>query len=69
MAAPIVSGAAPIGTPKPLFEVASFGILPQGNAFLYAPAPDGQRFLVDMFATYARPTFDVILNWGSSEGR
>ena len=69
MAVPIETGAAPVGASKLLFEVASFGIIPQGNSFLYAPAPDGRRFLVDMFASNARPTLDVILNWGSSERR
>jgi hypothetical protein len=69
MAVPIETGAVPVGASKPLFELASFGMIPQGNSFLYAPAPDGRRFLVDMFASDARPTLDVILNWGSSERR
>jgi dipeptidyl aminopeptidase/acylaminoacyl peptidase len=69
MAVPIEAGAAPVGASKALFEVASIGIIPQGNSFLYAPAPDGRRFLVDVFASDARPTLDVILNWGSSERR
>jgi Tol biopolymer transport system component len=67
MAVPIGTGAAPAGASQPLFEVASFGIIPQGNSFLYAPAPDGRRFLVDMFASDARPTLDVILDWGSGD--
>jgi Tol biopolymer transport system component len=65
MAAPIGTSAAPVGVSTPLFEIASFGIVPQGNSFLYAPAPDGRRFLVDMFASDVRPTLDVILNWAS----
>jgi serine/threonine protein kinase len=67
MAVPIETGARPVGPSRQLFEFASLGILPPGNSFLYAPAPDGRRFLLDMFASDARPTFDVILNWRSSE--
>jgi hypothetical protein len=69
MAVPIETGAVPVGASRPLFELASLGVIPEGNSFLYAPAPDGRRFLVDMFASDARPTFDVILNWGSSGRR
>ncbi len=62
MAVPIAAGATPVGAAKPLFELNSSGIIPQGNSFLYAPAPDGQRFLVDVFAADVQPTLEVILN-------
>jgi Tol biopolymer transport system component len=62
-AVPIAAGATPVGAATPLFDVVTFGVLPPANVFVYAPAPDGQRFLVDMMASDAQPTLDVILNW------
>jgi hypothetical protein len=34
--------------------------------FLYSPAANGQRFLINVFATEAQPSLEVILNWGST---
>jgi Tol biopolymer transport system component len=61
--------AAPIGSAKPLFEFVAATSIPQANVWIYAPAPDGSRFLVDGAATDVQPTFDVILNWANSERR
>jgi len=62
-AVPIGAAAAPVGQATPLFDVVTLGTLSPANVFVYAPAPDGQRFLVDMLASDAQPTLDVILNW------
>jgi hypothetical protein len=69
MAVHIEVGAAPIGASRPLFEVVSFATVAAGNAFLYAPAPNGSRFLVDRSAPDVQPTLEIILNWGSTEHR
>lgn len=63
MAVSIGSGANPVGTPKPLFELSGAGFVPQLNAFVYSPSADGQRFLINVYATDAEPTLDVLLNW------
>src|SRR6266566_1750885 len=34
---------------------------------LYSPSADGQRFLVEVFASNAQPTLEVILNWAGAE--
>ncbi len=51
------------GTPVKLFEFQSLITMPQGNAWLYTPSPDGQRFLVSVQAESAVPTIHVITNW------
>jgi eukaryotic-like serine/threonine-protein kinase len=64
MAARIGSGANPlVGAPAPLFEFDSQTWSRQQNAFAYAPAPDGQRFLINVNAAVARPTLSVLMNW------
>jgi Tol biopolymer transport system component len=63
MAVPIQAGT--VGVPQPLFDLNSMTIVPSNNVFVYAPAQDGQRFLVDMFASDETPTLDVILNSGA----
>jgi hypothetical protein len=47
----------------------TFVILPQGNQFSYAPSDDGQRFVMNAQSTPARPTLDLILNWGQTQSR
>ena len=64
MSVPIGAAPNPAGTPTPLFEFRSQTTVPQQNVFLYAPAADGQRFLINVFATEAQPSLEVILNWG-----
>ena len=65
----IGGGAAPVGSAKTLFEFVAPVVLPNINVWAYAPAPDGSRFLVYTPATEVQPTFEVILNWASSERR
>ena len=64
MSVPIGAAPNPAGTPRLLFEFRSQATVPQANAFLYSPAADGQRFLINVFATEAQPSLEVILNWG-----
>jgi hypothetical protein len=67
---PIGGAPTPAGTPKPLFEVRTQTIVVQLNQFLYSPAADGQRFLIDVFVTEAQPSLEMILNWGrTSSGK
>jgi Tol biopolymer transport system component len=61
------TGAEPVGKPQTLFEFQTFVILPQGNQFSYAPSDDGQRFVINAQSTPARPTLDLILNWGQTQ--
>ena len=58
----------PAGTPKLLFEFQSLTTVPQANVFAYSPAADGQRFLINVYATEAQPSLEVILNWGKTAG-
>jgi Tol biopolymer transport system component len=67
MSVPIGAAPSPAGTPKLLFEFQAGGTLPFLNHFVYSPSADGQRFLVNGFATGAQPSLDVILNWGKTE--
>ena len=69
MSVPIGAAPNPAGVPKPLFEVQSATFIPLANNFLYAPAANGQRFLVNVFATEAEPSLEVILNWGRTASR
>lgn len=66
IAVPIGVGPNPAGPPKALFEFRSTQTVPQANSFLYAPAPDGQRFLINVNLTEAQPSLEVILSWGST---
>lgn len=50
--------------PSRCFEVRTSTIVPQANSFQYSPAADGQRFLIDVYATEPQPSLEVILNWG-----
>jgi Tol biopolymer transport system component len=63
MAVSIGSGPSPVGVPKVLFEPkVALATVPSANIFLYAPSPDGQRFLIDTFASAVRPALEVVLN-------
>jgi eukaryotic-like serine/threonine-protein kinase len=66
MAVPIGALPNPVGTPTPLFGFQSTATVPQANSFRYAPAADGQRFLVNAEITDAPPSLEVILNWGQT---
>jgi Tol biopolymer transport system component len=66
MAVSIGAAPNPSGPPKLLFEFQSLGFVTQANAFLYSPAADGQRFLINVYATEPQPSLEVILNWGST---
>jgi len=52
-----------VGTPVKLFQFESLITIPQGNSWLYAPSPDGQRFLVSVQAEADPPTIHMITNW------
>ena len=67
MAASIGQAPSPLGVPTMLFEFETILIVPQGNSFSYAPSADGQRFVVNVLSTDARPSLDVILNWGQTQ--
>jgi hypothetical protein len=47
-----------------LFEFQALVTVPQANVFLYSPSANGQRFLINVYATEAQPSLEVILNWG-----
>jgi len=50
-----------VGTPAPLFKT---DVLPTHNLDQYAPAPDGQRFLLKMPAgTGEQSLLNVVVNW------
>jgi eukaryotic-like serine/threonine-protein kinase len=66
MAVPIGTATNPVGTPKTLFEFQATLTVSQYNAFAYSSSADGQRFLINVFATDAQPSLDVLLNWPSS---
>jgi DNA-binding beta-propeller fold protein YncE len=51
-----------IGVPQPLFEISAVPTTPQGNVFLYSPAPNG-RFLVNIPAQTAAPVINLITSW------
>ena len=67
MAASIDQAPNPVGIPRTLFEFETILIVPQGNVFSYAPSADGQRFVINVLSTDARPSLDVILNWGQTQ--
>jgi serine/threonine protein kinase len=64
MSVPIGTATNPAGTPKLVFEFQSNSTVVEANEFLYSPAADGQRFLINVFATDEQPSLEVILNWG-----
>jgi Tol biopolymer transport system component len=64
IAVPIGAPPSPVGMSTPLFEFQSIPTVPQINSFRYAPAADGQRFLVNAEITDAPPSLEVLLNWG-----
>jgi Tol biopolymer transport system component len=64
MSVPFSAGPNPAGTPKMLFEFQALVTVPQANVFLYSPSANGQRFLINVYATEAQPSLEVILNWG-----
>lgn len=66
MAAAIGRPPQPAGTPQMLFEYQTMLTLPNINLFSYAPSADGQRFVVNALSAPARPTLDLILNWGQT---
>jgi eukaryotic-like serine/threonine-protein kinase len=68
MSVPIGAVPNPAGTPKLLFEFQSLTTVPQANVFAYSPVADGQRFLINVYATEAQPSLEVILNWGKTAG-
>lgn len=68
MSVPIGAAPNPAGTPKLLFEFQSVQSVAQRNSFLCSSAADGQRFLVNVYATDAQPSLEVILNWGRAPG-
>lgn len=51
------------GVPVALFRFSANSSSPQNNVWVYAPSPDGQRFLVAVPAETAAPTIHVITNW------
>jgi hypothetical protein len=56
----------PLATPRSLFEFASLPTVQEANAFLYSPSADGQRFLVNAYASDPQPSLDVLVNWPAS---
>ncbi|HTL02845.1 MAG TPA: protein kinase [Vicinamibacterales bacterium] len=64
MSASIGAAPNPAGTPSLLFEFESGGFVPQSSYLLYSPSTDGQRFLINVYATEAQPSLEVLLNWG-----
>jgi hypothetical protein len=68
MSVPIIAVSIPFGTPTSLFEFQSLTAQPQNNRFLYSPSADGQRFLINVYATEAQPSLEVLLNWGRATG-
>jgi eukaryotic-like serine/threonine-protein kinase len=66
MSLPIAKTSNPVGVATALFEIQSSTILPQFNTFIYSPTPDGQRFLMSVFANSDQPSLELILNWGAT---
>jgi len=51
------------GTATALFDFQTLTSVPQSNAWIYSPHPDGLRFLVAVSAETATPSINVITNW------
>jgi eukaryotic-like serine/threonine-protein kinase len=66
MSVPIGRAPNPTGIPKLLFEFQAVLTVPQANVFVYSPSADGQRFLINVPSKEARPSLEVILNWGQT---
>ncbi len=66
MSVAIGTAPSPAGPPRPLFEFQAVGTIPQQNKFLFSPSADGQRFLIDVFASDVQPSLEVIFNWAST---
>jgi hypothetical protein len=63
LAVPIGDEPDPVGTPLPLFDIRTPSPPPQDNRFIYAPSANGQRFLVNVFASRLNPSLEIIFNW------
>jgi Tol biopolymer transport system component len=63
MAAPVAvdGGELTIGNAQPLFDAR-----PVGPRAFYAPAPDGQRFLVNMLEGDSAPAITLLQNWSQA---
>jgi eukaryotic-like serine/threonine-protein kinase len=60
----VMQGGPPaIGEPKPLFTFNALTFNAVSNLFVYNPAMDGQRFLVNSRATLSNGTLNVMTNW------
>ena len=68
MAAPIGQAPNPVGI-QDVVRVRDYSHRSAGERFSYAPSADGQRFVVNVLSTDARPSLDVILNWGQTQSR
>jgi Tol biopolymer transport system component len=66
MAAPVVmplrQGAAPVGEPKPLFEVRVNSYAPWQGMIFYDVSSDGQRFLINEVDEGTEPVITIIVN-------
>lgn len=62
-------GALQLGEPKPLFTFESFTNVAANNLFVYSPAADGQRFLVNSRGNASNGTLNVITNWEKAAGK
>jgi Tol biopolymer transport system component len=69
MSVPVGAGRSPVGQPTALFEFRGSAPVSEDNRFNYSPSADGQRFLVNVYATDAEPSLEVLLNWGVRQGR
>ena len=69
MVVPIGGAPNPLGEAVPLFEFETLGFVAQINVFTYSPSADGQRFLINVYATELQPSLDVLLNWPASVTR
>ena len=56
----------PLGPPQSLFEFTVLGNVIEGNAFLYSPSADGQRFLVNAYPSDSQSSLDLLINWPAS---
>ena len=56
----------PFGDATIAFEFTGISNIPEGNAFLYSPSADGQRFLVNAYPADSQSSLDVLINWPAS---
>ena len=60
----VSAGTPQIGEPKSLFTYNSFTSTPPNNLFVYSPAADGQRLLVNAHLdSFFAGTLNVVTNW------